>query len=167
MAYLGMFYNLHNYLLTYSIEQSPWEANQFSARQDTPANYGTRSFITAFTTALLLSLSWDSSSQSITPPPTSWRSILILLSHLCLGLSSFLFPSGFSPKPCISLSCPPYALHSAHISFFSEFYRSNNSRLVPCHKVPVSHAHSTPLHFHSRRHNPQIPLLTNKPTANP
>jgi hypothetical protein len=32
--------------------------------------------------------------------------------------------------------------------------------------VPVSHAHSTPLHFHSRRHTPQMPLSTNKPTAN-
>jgi hypothetical protein len=29
-----------------------------------------------------------------TSHPTSWRSILILSSHLCLGLPSGLFPSG-------------------------------------------------------------------------
>jgi len=41
-----------------------------------PAFYGTRRFITAFTSARHLSLSWTSSIQSILPQPTSWRSIL-------------------------------------------------------------------------------------------
>ena len=70
------------YLLTYSVQQSAsWEANRFSASQEVPRFYGTRRFITTFTSARHLSLSWASSIQSIPPPPTSWRSILILSSH--------------------------------------------------------------------------------------
>ena len=42
------------------------------------AFYGTRRFITAFTSARHLSLSWASSIQSIPPHPTSWGSNLIL-----------------------------------------------------------------------------------------
>ena len=70
------------YLLTYSVEQSPsWEANRFSASQEVPRFYGTCRFITAFTSARHLSLSWASSIQSIPPPPNSWSSILILFYH--------------------------------------------------------------------------------------
>ena len=46
----------------------------------------TRSFITAFTSARHLLLSWIRSTKSMLSHPTSWRSILILLSHLRLGL---------------------------------------------------------------------------------
>ena len=53
-----------------------------------PAFYRTRRFIPAFTSARYLSLSWANSIQSIRPHPTSWRSILILSSHLRLGLPS-------------------------------------------------------------------------------
>jgi len=49
-------------------------------------------FITAFTSAHRLSLSWASSIQSIPTHPTSWRSILILFSHLRLGLHVVSFP---------------------------------------------------------------------------
>ena len=63
-----------------------------------PAFYGTRKFITAITSARHLSLSWVSSIQPITLHPTSWRSILILSSHLRLGLPSGLFPPGFPTK---------------------------------------------------------------------
>ena len=56
-----------------------------------PAFYGIRRFIIAFTTAHHLSLSWASSIQSMPPHPTSWRSILILSSHLRLVLLSGLF----------------------------------------------------------------------------
>ena len=51
-----------------------------------PKCYGTRRFITAFTSARHLSLSWASSIHSTLPHPTSWRSILILSSHLRFGL---------------------------------------------------------------------------------
>jgi len=63
-----------------------------------PAFHGTRRFITAVTSVHHLSLSWASPIQSIYPHPTSWRSILILSTHLCLGLPSGLLPSGFPSK---------------------------------------------------------------------
>jgi hypothetical protein len=48
-----------------------------------------------FTRALHWSLSWASSIQSLPSHPISPRSILILSTHLRLGLPSGLFPSGF------------------------------------------------------------------------
>ena len=63
-----------------------------------PAFYGTRRLITAFTIARHLSLPTASSIQSIPPHPTSWRSIIILSSHLRLGLPNGLFPLGFPTK---------------------------------------------------------------------
>jgi len=63
-----------------------------------PAFHGTRRFITAHTSVRHLSLSWASPIQSIYPHPTSWRSILILSTHLRLGVPSGLLPSGFPSK---------------------------------------------------------------------
>ena len=63
-----------------------------------PAFYGTRRFTTALTSVRHLSLSWASPTQSTYPHPTSWRSILILSTHLRLGLPSGLFPSGFPTR---------------------------------------------------------------------
>ena len=51
-----------------------------------PAFYGTRRFITTFTSFRHPSLSWASPIQSPYPQPTSCRSILILSTHLRLGL---------------------------------------------------------------------------------
>jgi len=53
-----------------------------------PSFHGTRRFITALTSVHHLSLSWTSPIQSIYPHPTSWRSILILSTHLRLDLLS-------------------------------------------------------------------------------
>jgi len=96
-------------LLTYSMEQSPSrEANWFGTSQEIPRIFGTRRFITVLTSARHLSLSWANSIQSSQPPPTSWRSILILSSHLRLGLASGLFPSGF-PTRTLCTNLPPKA----------------------------------------------------------
>jgi hypothetical protein len=54
----------------------------FPASEKIRRMYGTRKFITVLTRVRHLSLSWAHSIQSPQPPLTSWRSILILSSHL-------------------------------------------------------------------------------------
>ena len=82
-----------------------------------PAFYGSRRFITAFTSVRHLSLSWATSIQSMPSHPTFWRSILILSSHLRLGVPSGLIPSGFPTTilytPLLSpvrSTCPVYLI---------------------------------------------------------
>ena len=72
-----------------------------------PAFHGTRRFITTLTSVRHLSLSWTSPIQSIYPHPTSWRSVLILSTHLRLGLPSGLLPSGFPTKTLYTLLSSP------------------------------------------------------------
>ena len=79
--------------------------------------YGTRTFITAFTSVRHLSLTWATLIQSLHPHPTLWISILILSFHLRLGLPNGLFPSGFPTKTLCTP--PPYVPHAPPISFFS------------------------------------------------
>ena len=84
-----------------------------------PALYGTRRFITA-----LISI-WASPIQSIYPHPTSWRSILILSTHLRLGLPSGLLPSVSPPRPYT----PLLLTHTCHMpspSNSSRFYHPHN-----------------------------------------
>ena len=99
-----------------------------AASQDIPRIFGTRMFNTVLTSARQLSLSWANCIQSPQSPPTSWRAILILYSHLRLGLSNGLFPSGFptrtlyTPLPLpIRATCPAYLI-------FSRFYHPHNIR---------------------------------------
>jgi hypothetical protein len=81
-----------------------------------PSFHGTRRFITALTSVRHMSLSWTSPIQSIYPHPTSWRSVLILSTHLRLGLPSGLFPSGFYTKTLYTpLSSPIRATCPAHL----------------------------------------------------
>ena len=91
-----------------------------------PAFHGTGRFISALTSVRHLSLSWASPIQSIYPHPTSWRSILILSTHLRLGLPSGLFTSGFPTKILYS---PPLLTHTHHMpssSHSSRFYHPQN-----------------------------------------
>ena len=106
---------LLNYLLT------PWsrvlleKLTRSAASQEIPRIYGTRKFITVFTCAHHLSLSWTNSIQSPLPP-TPWRSILILSSHIRLGLPNGLFPSGFPTRTlCTPLPSPIRATCPAHL----------------------------------------------------
>jgi hypothetical protein len=85
-----------------------------------PAFYGTPRFITAFTTALHLSLSWARSIQSIPPHPNTWRSILVLTSHLSLGLPSGLIPTGFPTKTLYKPLLSPYVLHAPAITSITD-----------------------------------------------
>ena len=74
-----------------------------------PAFHGTRKFITALTSLRHLSLSWANPILSIYPHPTSSRSILILSTHLRLGLPTGLLPSP-PPRPYIH----PLFTHTRH-----------------------------------------------------
>ena len=103
-----------------------------------PAFHGTRRFITVLTSVCHLSLSWARPIQSIYPHPTSWRSILILTTHLRLGLYSGLFPSGFPTKTIYTpLSSPIRATCPAHLilldfinsTILGEEYKSFSSSL--------------------------------------
>jgi hypothetical protein len=111
-----------------------------------PVFCGTWRFITAFTWARHLSLSWASSIQSMPPHPTSWRSILILSSHLRLGLPNGLFHSGFPTKilytPLLSpirSTCPAHPIFLDLIrTIVGEEYRSWSFSLCSFHHSPVT-----------------------------
>ena len=54
--------------------------------------------------------------SSLHPPPTSWWSILILSSHLHLGLPNGLIPSGFPTRTlCTPHPSPMRATYAAHL----------------------------------------------------
>ena len=130
------------------MEQSPsWEANRFSASQEIPRILWNPRFITAFTSARHLSLSWASLIQSIPTHPTSWRSILILSSHLRLGLPNGLFPSGFPTKTLYTpLHSPVRATCPAHLilldfitrTILGEDYRPLSSSMCSFLHSPIT-----------------------------
>ena len=112
-----------------------------------PVFHRTRRFITALTKVPQLSLSWASPIQSIYPHPTSWRSVLMLSTHLHLGLPSGLFPSGFPTKTLYTpLSSPTRATCPAHLilldfitrTIFGEQYKSFSSSLCNLLLSPVT-----------------------------
>jgi hypothetical protein len=115
-VYLPQILCLGLYLLTYSLEQNPsWEANWFSASQEIPRTLWdpkVHYHIHKCPPPILSQLD-----PVHTPHPTSFRSILILSSHLHLGFPSGLFPSGLPNKtlhtPLLSpirATCPTHLI---------------------------------------------------------
>ena len=92
---MGLIYFYLTYLLTPRCRVLLEQLTGLQLVKKFPAFHGTRRSITARTSVRHLSLSWASPIQSIYPHPTSWRSFLILSTHLFLGLPIGLFPSGF------------------------------------------------------------------------
>ena len=103
LTFLSSFYRIshtpaYTYLLTPCCRVLLEQLTGLQLVKKFPVFHGTRRFITAHTSVRQLSLSWANPIQPIYPHPTSWRSILILSTHLRLCLTSGLFPSGFPTK---------------------------------------------------------------------
>jgi hypothetical protein len=122
-----------------------------------PIFYGTRGFITMFTRALHWSLPWGRSIQSIPPYPISLRPILILSTHLRLGLPSgllWLSPISYM-HPSLPLSCympcPSHSLwldHSNYIWRRIQVMKLLSMQFSPtsCHFIPYSQTPSVCVH---------------------
>ena len=109
-----------------------------------------------------MSIFWASSIQSVSPHLTSWRSILILSSHLCLGLTRGLFPSGYPTKcPLYASPLPIRATCLIHLFLlylltriiFCEQYMSPSSIICSCFHFPFTSSHLRP------KYSPQHPVL--------
>ena len=142
--------------------------NWFAVSQEIPPPFhGTRRFITALTSVRQLSLSWASPIQSIYPHPTSWRSILVLFTHLRLGLHSGLFPSGFPTKTLyttlsspIRTTCPANLILLDFITrtILGEQYKSFSSSLCNLLHCPVtSFLLGSYDHYYTKLRNPLYP----------
>ena len=139
------------------MQQSPsWETNQFSASQEIPTilwnpkvHYHPYKCLPP-----VPSLSQIIPVHALLPNPTSWRFILILSSHLHLGLPHGLFPSDcltktlyvlpFSP---IHVTCPihPILLNFIIQIIIGEEYRSLSSSLFSSQYSPVTYSPQHPI----------------------
>ena len=124
-------------ILTYLL--TPWsrvlleKLTGFAANKKFPAFYGTRKSITILTSARHLSLSWANSIQSPQPLPTSWRSILILPSHLRLGLPKWSLSLRFPHQNLVHASPFLHTCHMPRPSHSSRFHQPHNIGWVSVH----------------------------------
>jgi len=136
---------MHTYLLT------PWyrvlldKLTGLQLVKKFSAFHGTRRFITALTSICHPSLSWASPFQSIYPHPTSWRSILVLSTHLHLlsGLLLSGFPSKTLYTPLSSPICTTCPAHLILLSFITcsilgEEYKSFSCSLCNLLHSPIT-----------------------------
>ena len=139
------------YLLAYWL--TPWsrvlleKLISYQLVKKFPAFYRTQKFITTFTSACHLSITSARLIQPMPSHPTSWRSILILSSCLCLGLPSNPYSAGFPTKTLNTslLSTVHPTSHTPLIllnlitpTIFGEEYRSLSSSLRRIHHFPVT-----------------------------
>jgi len=96
---------LFSVIITYWI--NPWSTvlleklTGFQLGKKSPAFYGTRRFITAFTRGRRLSLSWASLIQSIPSHSTFWRSLLITFMFiLCILNNKLIYTNISTNKYC-------------------------------------------------------------------
>ena len=104
-----------------------------------PAFYGSLWFITAFTSARHLSLSWVRSFQSMPPHIPLPEDPSYYYLHIYAWVFQVVsFPQVSPPKPCIYISPPPSALHTPPISFFSiwsDTMFAHNQNIVSRHSL--------------------------------
>ena len=128
--------------------QSPsWEANWFAASQEIPRiSWNPKVHYRTHKRPPPVPILGQTNPVHI-PHPTSWRYILILSTHLRLGLPSGLFPSGFPTKTLYApLSSPIRATCPAHLilldfitrTILGEEYRSLSSSLCSLLHSPVT-----------------------------
>ena len=116
MFWYSSLYKLFSYLLTHPL--TPWSRvllEKLIGSQPVkkfPAFYGTRKFITAFTSAQHLSLTWARSIQSMPPHSTFRRSI-----SRTPGSSERSFSLRFFTKTLYAPLSPPYLSHALLIPF--------------------------------------------------
>ena len=114
------------YLLTPRCRVLPEQLTGLQLVKKFPTFHGTRRLITALTSVRHLSLSWASPIQSIYLHPTDRRSILILSTHLRLGLPSGFFPSGFPTKTLYTPLSSPTRATMPSPSHSSRFYHPHD-----------------------------------------
>ena len=112
-----------------SMEQSlSWEANRFAASQEIPRIFWNLKVHYRLSHCPPPVPTLSQISPVHTSHPKYWRSILILSSHISLGIPSGLFPSGYPPKPCIHLSYP----HTCYVPRPSYSFRFDHPSNIWC-----------------------------------